>query len=152
MAITDNIRNEDCLDIKELSDEMGVKVQRMRQILALVRKTKAFPYLTKKDGSRDLYPPQFVESLRKFREKGGAGKIRNKGGKSFKTSLLLIEVPVFDKEIADLLKHRFKSADEMRIYLQAKLEDTVKPKLSKLRQLENEFEKEKQKLMRADLD
>lgn len=150
MAITDSIKDSDCFTAKELADDLDISVPRLRQILPKAKKSGKVPWLVKTKGTALLYTPQFVEALKAWRVKGGAGKTRDgKGGKvrSISGAVFAITVPVFDKQIADMLNARFKTEEDMSKFLQAKLEETVKPKLNKLLELEKQYEKDRQSLL-----
>lgn len=142
MAITDSIKDSDCFTAKELADDLDISVPRLRQILPKAKKSGKVPWLVKTKGTALLYTPQFVEALKAWRVKGGAGKVRSISGAVF-----AITVPVFDKQIADMLNARFKTEEDMSKFLQAKLEETVKPKLNKLLELEKQYEKDRQSLL-----
>jgi len=142
MAITDSIKDSDCFTAKELADDLDISVPRLRQILPKAKKSGKVPWLVKTKGTALLYTPQFVEALKAWRVKGGAGKVRSISGAVF-----AITVPVFDKQIADMLRARFKTEEDMSKFLQAKLEETVKPKLNKLLELEKQYEKDRQSLL-----
>lgn len=150
MSIADNIKDSDCLDIEELCSEVGVGVQRMRQILAKAKKSGKVQWVVKKNGQKFLYTPQFVEQLMAFINKGGAGKPRGKTAKSFSTAQLVVQVPVFDTEVANLLKRKFKTENDMSKFLQDRLEETVRPALTAIQKLKERHAKELQAAMFAD--
>ncbi len=149
MAITDNINDDDCYTSAELADELNIGVPRLRQVLAEAKDSGKVPYLVKKKGSSILYTPQYVETLKAWRASLGIDDSgpKTQKGLSSKTAIITIPVMIHDREIADLLKHEFKSESEMRVFLQDKLIERVKPKLNKLKALEEEFEKAKQRLL-----
>lgn len=148
-TLADSIKNEDCYEIEDLAEEFGVGTLRMRQILAKALDSKAVPKLIKKDGRRILYAPQMVEALRAAKEKGLLGKFNKSRHPviSTKNAKLIITVPIFDEEIAEMLKSRYKNEAGMVKFLQTQLFSNVNPILAKKRELKERYEQELQELM-----
>lgn len=147
VSLADSIPNEDCLTIEDIAQEFGLSTLRTRQVVDTAVKGKIVPKLFKKDGRRILYTPQMMEMLRKAKEDGKLGKFRNKqSARVLKNATLVINVPIFDQDIANLLKNRFPNEAAMSNYLQHQLEASVKNILAKKQQLEAKYQEELKKL------
>lgn len=147
-TLADAIPSEDCFTIEDLAEEFGVGPLRMRQIIDKAVKSGYTQTLIKKEGRKFLYAPQMVEQIRKAVDAGKLGKFRKKSlATVMKHAELVVNVPIFDKEIARLLKTKFKTEEEIAKFLKNKLEDSIKPFLAKRRELEAKYEKEMAELL-----
>lgn len=141
-TLADNYKTEDCYDIKDLASEMNVKVQQANHILDRALSNKLVPKLIKIVGKKRYFAPPMAEAIIKLRSEGKLGDVRNKSeALKIKNAKLVIEVPVFDTEIAELLKAGFSSSQEMVSLLQDHLEGLVKPLLADKKREELELNK-----------
>lgn len=151
-TLADSIPNEDCYTIDDLSEEFGLGIARMRQIITKAIKEKIVPNVSKKDGRTILYAPQMVEALKIAKQKGLLGKFSKKSNViATKHAELVISVPIFDSEIAVMLKKKFENEAGISKYLKSKLEESVKPIMIKRREIQERYEKELQALLHSDM-
>lgn len=146
-TLADAIPNDECFGIEDLAEEFGVGTLRMRQVLQKALSGKIVPNLSKKDGRKILYAPQMVEALKDARDKGKLGKFNKKSGiVSTKHAQLVVSVPIFDPEIANLLKSKFENEAGMSKFLKNMLETSVKSIMGKKREIQERYERELEKL------
>lgn len=147
-TLADSIPNEECLGIEDLAEEFGIGVIRMRQVVDKALKGKIVPNLSKKDGRKILYTPQMVEALKDAREKGKLGKFNKKSNiVSTKHAKMIITVPIFDEEIAELLKNKYENDMGIVRYIQNHLIEHVRPIMTKKRELQKRYERDLEILM-----
>lgn len=148
--ISDSIPDADCLSIEDLALEFNLKTQRMRQVVDKAVKERIIPNLIKVKGRKNLYPPQFVEQLKLAVDAGKLGKFNKRTSKSaMKYADLVIQVPIFDKEIAFMLRKKFKDEEGITKFLQNQAAESVKPIMAKKRELQERYENELQKLLHS---
>lgn len=148
--LADQIPSEDCYSLKDLSAELGVGAQMARKVINRALKARVVQNLTKKEGAKILYAPQMVEPLVQAYKEGKLGKVRT-GTKLSQSALnkaaLVITVPVFDREKANIIKSQFSNDQEIVRFIQDKLDEVANPALSDLKKLEAEFEQKKQAIL-----
>lgn len=152
-TLADSIPDDKCFTIDDLAAEFKLGPQRTRQIIEKALKDKLVPRLIKTKGRQNLYTPQMIDALKDAMNKGKLGKFQNRGSKtlsksSLKHAELIVTVPIFDEEIATLLKKKFQTEDGISKYLKLQLEETVKPILAKKRELQERYEREMSDLLR----
>lgn len=148
--VADSFPNEDCSSIQDIAAELGLGQQRARQVIEKLIKARKVQNLTKKDGAKILYAPPMVKSIIEHYNSGAVVKPRRRKG-ALRSALgraeLVIQVPVFDKEVSQILMNQFGTEEAISKYLRDKLDEVYKPKLSKLKELEAEFEANKRRLL-----
>lgn len=147
--LADAVPDESCFTIDELAGELGVSVQRTRQILAKVKEEKMIPWLVKKSGLTNLYTPDFVNKLIDVYASGRLGKPRKRDTEKAmaKNAKLLIQVPVYDEQGAAILQKKFGSNEEIQKFLKEKLEEAYKPTLKKINELKAKQQRELEEAM-----
>lgn len=148
-TLADSIPDSQCLTIEDIAEELGLSTIRTRQVVDKAFKEKLVQKLIKKNGRRILFAPQMVAQLMKAVESGKLGRFNKKrdSKSSLKLAAMTFTIPVFDKEIARLLVAKFKSEQAIGNFLKNKLEETVKPQMSALQKLEEEYQLKKQQLL-----
>lgn len=149
--LADAVSDDECFTIDELAGELGVSVQRARQILTKVKQDKMIPWLVKKSGLANLYTPEFVTKLQELYASGRLGKPRKKDFDKamVKNAKLLVQVPVFDEQGAAILQKKFGSTEEIQKFLREKLEEAYKPVLKKINELKVKQQRELDEAMSA---
>jgi hypothetical protein len=145
--LVDNIPNEDCYTIKDVADELGLSVMRSRQIIDIVWRNNLIPKLIKKEGRTILYSPDFMGKLKDMYLSGKFGKARKRNDldKSMeKNAQFVIKVPIYDKQVADILTKKLGGEREIQQYLRDKLDEVSKPALTKIEQLKQRHAQELQ--------
>lgn len=147
-TLADSIPNEDCYTIEDLMDDFQLSSQRTRQIIDKALNEKLVQRLIKVDGRRNLYAPQMVEQLKSAVESGKLGKFnRKRTGPSLSKASMVINVPIFDPSIAELLIKKFGSIEVVAKFAKTQLEESVKSILARQTEIKERYEKELQELM-----
>lgn len=148
-TIADSIPNDACWTIEEIADDFGLSHLRTRQVVDQAIQKQLVQNLTKKEGRRILYAPQMVEQLQNAKEKGILGKFNKKRekGSSMKDAKLVLNVAIFDSEIAELLLRKFQSEDAIIKHVKDGLEASVKTVLAKKKELAEKYERAMQELL-----
>lgn len=148
--LAESIPDEDCSSIQELAADLGLGAQRTRQLIDKAIKARKLQNLSKKRGAKILYAPQMVEAIKRLYADGAIVKPRRKQGVSksaINRAEIVIQVPIFDKEVAQILLGKFGGQDKIADYLRGKLDEAYKPDLKALKDLEAEFEKRKKSIL-----
>lgn len=148
--ISDNYPTSECYTIEELAEEIGVTRSRARQVLKMLLDGRKIQNLQKKDGVRIMFPEPMVKQIKEQYLGGNIVKLRkhkvNQSSNIAKTELL-IEVPVYDTQMRDVLISRYKTIDGIRKYLTDCMFNAYKPVLGEMKKLEEEFEQRKKALL-----
>lgn len=150
-TVADRIPDDQCYTIKEFADELGLGPQRTKQLIDRAVELKLVQPLIKSGGKGlpSLYAPQMVDGVKEAFLSGKLGKVRKTHGKvNRKNAALVIEVPVYDREVAELLQKMLNGPDGIQTYLRQKLDEVVKPAQSKLNALKKQYESEMEQLLR----
>lgn len=147
-TVADSISDEECSTIEELAKELGVSVQRARQLVAKAFGEKWIPKQIKIVGKQHLYTSEVV---RKFKEMHAAGRFGTprKRDKSVveKDAVLVVKVPIYDKQVAEFLLRKFKTMEEIQKFLRIQLENTYRPAMKKLEELRGRHQRELEEAM-----
>lgn len=154
--LSDAFKNEDCYTIEEMSKEIGVTPIRTRQLLTESLKRRLIQNLSKKEGVRVLYPEPMVKRMVEIYESGKIAKPRkNRTTQTVasitKNAKMLLEVPVFDESIKDILLKQFGSQDKIIEHLKTSLTSVAKPVLKALNDLEREYDTKRRQIMQHSL-
>lgn len=149
--VSSNIPRDECLDIEQLAKEMGVGVLRARQIVKLAIVKRQTPNLTKFEGRKALYPEAMVRSIIEAYDSGKLTKRRRNNvvmssKRAMKNAAVVFEVPLFDPDIANVVLQQFGSPEEVVKFFQEKLKDHYMPVISRIKELEEEFENKKKSI------
>lgn len=149
--LIDSFKDEDWLTIDDVATEVDLSVLRTRQVVTKALDEKLIQKLTKKDGVRVLYARMMIDQLKRVMDAGKLGRFNKKRklASSTKHAQLVVTVPIFDEDIAKLLKTKFNDEDGINRFVKAKLEESVKPILAKKRELEERYEREMKALFQA---
>lgn len=150
------------LDLDEVADQLDISPSGTYQSILKLTKEKKLPknpLFVGKRGKKTVYSPQFLERLVALR--GGksptaataatAATKPPKSVDSVKHAVFLIQVPVFDQQVADLLAKKFGENTEAEVskYLRDKLIEIVKPALSKIEELKFRHAAEMEEIMKS---
>lgn len=100
--------------------------------------------------NRKLYSDEYMKRLRALRE--GTAK-RNKRGTSvsaLKHSALTLQVPIFDKAIAELMLNKFGSKESAEAHLRDVVRDIASPALGQIEQLKQQFEESMARILKGE--
>lgn len=146
--LADAFPDEECYTIEEVAQELGVSKQHTENLLSKAAKRGLIQKLTKLVGNRKLYAPPTVDALVRARKSGALGQTR-KSPIDMKNAHLIVTVPVYDPNIAEIVKAHFGSGDMLREWISGKLAEFARPKLMKLEEIEQEYQKEKEMVFRS---
>ncbi len=147
--VADSFSNEDCYTIEAVAKELGLKPIRARQLIKEAIDKRLVQNLTKKDGVRLLFPEPMIKQLKKVYENGTLVKPRRRKmtvESTLRHAELLLQVPIFDRDMANILLERFGTNEELVKYLTEQLFSIYKPVLNKLKELETEYINKKKAL------
>lgn len=147
-SVADRIPDEDCYTVQMIADEIGLGIQRTRQIIDAALDKRITVNISKKRGAKILYAPQMAQKIIKAYNEGQLGIVRRRDGSKVnkKAAKLLIEVPIYDENIANILTKKFGTEKAMSDYLKDHLEDEAKPVLARLQELEEKAQREREAL------
>lgn len=143
--LADAFRNEDCWTVDMLAKDMGLLPQRARALAKEAIKTKKLQNLLKREGTRVLYPEPFVKKLIQLYEAGELGTPRRRkdaavNKSDLKSAKAVIQVPLFDSEITDVLLSRFGNEAKIKDFLLDKLFEVANQFLAPLKDAKKQIE------------
>ncbi len=139
--LADSFDNDDCYTIEDISKEMGLHTIRTRQLLKMALEKHLVQNLQKKDGVRVLYPEPMAKKFIALYQDGKLVRPRKSKTARISTKNLhmLIEVPIYDQEVAAVLLNRYETKEGIAKVLIDTVMDIAKPAISQLQALEAEF-------------
>ena len=141
---------QDWYTFEEFAAELKVTASNLRQYLrnGLIKKRFAKPTRSQCQSDptntvRNLYSPEYVEIIKRTRE--GVRRGRKQGSRSAtQHAVVMVNVPVFDATIAELLLKKFGGDAEIERFLRDTLTESVRPALQRIEDLKQRHEREMQ--------
>lgn len=141
------IADEDCYTTEDLSRELGVGIQRTREIIKLALKAHRVPNLSKQAGTRKLYAPQMAKQIVDLYDKGAFGRPRSTA-RVETAALVTATVRIFDPYHAAILKSKFPTQEKLVEFLRNYLLLNLGSISAELKKLDKEYESKKEALLR----